>query len=487
MEPKELMTDGITVETSDKTVAVRISTDPTMESRSPYEIVITAKDPGGTNLTPVSITRANPEEGIIQKTFSNIKNTISSEPTVAKPVTIQIGDSKQPNFFGTSSTDGEITIGSDNSLTFKDTNTWNGSYYRNGSGDFVPVPDEGIEIIPDVTEIRFGLYNTYNTKVTINNGAVKLIDTSGFAMNNDTVIGQINQTPVVKVWNNVKTGASDLGTLATNVVSNEIVKGLTPMLAVPVLIEGVMNRDTLSNFVIGLTQRGYYSPTLNAYIVNKDGKWYRVDTGQEVSSVQTYLKTTDFRGGDWLDYVSGQHNTINQSTFDSPEWKKFTNSVTKEIENNPNDLNAITKAVYNNMTYNPDVAATYSIDPKKSSLTDIIAIKFKGSFLESFIYKFSDRTFQNVIASDQFVCFDFATAEQSYLATRGVHTDLAVGNVDFGDGVAGSHAFLQYIDEEGNKYILDPTGGTVDKEADYIKNYKVTNLTITPSMYGSTN
>jgi len=222
------------------------------------------------------------------------------------------------------------------------------------------------------------------------------------------------------------------------------------------------NRDTIRSYFTELTQKGYYSPFLNTRIVYNNGKWYRVDTGTEINNNLdvSFLSSTDIRVKTpfLFDYLRAPHLTIDQSTFQSPQWQALDKNIQAKTKNDPLNIDDITKAFYNNLVF----------DNNLDSQLDI--------------YSNSDRSFQNILAKNLEVCFEFASAEQAYLAERGIPSEV-VTTVTPGS----KHAFLAMTDKNGKKWVVDPTNGIVLDYDQYMKVSGDTDITVLPSIYSFTN
>lgn len=297
---------------------------------------------------------------------------------------------------------------------------------------------------------------------------------------------EIGETGLAGWWDNLtKSDSAPTGSAEAD-IPERVGNWWKRMVYIPtvgvMVYETLVNRDTIINYIYESTKKGYYSPTLNTWIFYDDTseKWYRVDTNEEVQDDLglAYMKTSDFRDSDFLDIISGQHLSINQSTFESPEWQNLEKSIKNQTKNNPYNINEITKAVYDNMTYDPAIKVQYS--PEGGNIFEEVVVWA--------VYALSNRSLQNVLNNNLTICFEYAGVEQTYLSKIGIPSQVLFADVDFGDGSGvGNHAFLMITDADGGKWIADPTNNIVESYDDYIKNYKVEKLTITPSIYEFTN
>ena len=228
--------------------------------------------------------------------------------------------------------------------------------------------------------------------------------------------------------------------------------------------ETYANRDIVLSYLENLTQPGYYSPLLGTRIVEKNGKWYRVDNGEEIESAYNVSYLTGSVIEYAFDFKAFQHDTVNQATFQSIEWKNFSNNVAMDTNTNSSDITLITSSIHNNMTYN------YNLNKN-----------FYG-------YVYTDRNLQNALNNNVTICFEFAAAEQAYLAQMGIPSQMSGASVDFNDGQGRiGHAFLVITDKNGEKWIADPTNNWVMTYTEYVDKYKVQDFVDIPQIYNFTN
>ncbi|HJY98804.1 MAG TPA: protein phosphatase 2C domain-containing protein [Patescibacteria group bacterium] len=222
-----------------------------------------------------------------------------------------------------------------------------------------------------------------------------------------------------------------------------------------------IGRDIITTEIYQATERGYYSPLLNTRIIYRDGKWYRLDNGEEVNQESGII----YLDGRFVRQSELQYVLIDQSTFQSHEWLKFEQRIANLTADDPYNIDYITSAIFATLTYNDNWNENWDLHP------------------------FVDKDLQNLLAKNITVCYEFAIAEQAYLATLGIKSDIAVSGVGEVDefGNQDGHAFLIITDGGGRKWVADPTNNIVVPYEEYVQGYNVTGLGLLPSIFKSTN
>lgn len=261
-------------------------------------------------------------------------------------------------------------------------------------------------------------------------------------------------------------------------------------------VQDILNANTIERFV----------PQLNTVVVVQNGYMYDKKTGNFLGTTDQfsdyyYLNSTTVYGSQynelastpksltdlseaknsWVKFLpTQQHDVVTSDALLSLEYQQFKLAVDSATDADPTNLELFAVNAKNNLTYDPVVAEALSLKQAVKEGNDSTAIDNTKAFASELVsmnrYMFSNRNLDAMISNNNTICFDFAVAGQIYLASKGIHAELASSS-QLG------HAFL-LVERGGTIFVVDPTWGITMSLEEHKKYLKYNDIAIVKSPLG---